>query len=194
MITHLTLSWIILKIGQTYFKNLAVFTPQDLWSMFSQFSTFSMKGLKPMLPSNGNQLISLQGSILILTGFRNFSDILMSYALREKYPYSEFFWSVFSRIRTEYGDLQIKSPYSVRMRENTDQKNSKYGYFLRSDATVLCILIYELLTMPGCFMLDTWYRQSYYSWMDNILFQNIIKIQISTIFPQSNENRSYNLC
>ena len=182
MITHLTLSWIILKIGQTYFKNLAVFTPQDLWSMFSQFSTFSMKGLKPMLPSNGNQLISLQGSILILTGFRNFSDILMSYALREKYPYSEFFWSVFSRIRTEYGDLQI------------NQKNSKYGYFLRSDATALCILIYELLTMTGCFMLDTWYRQSYYRWMDNILFQNIIKIQISTIFPQSNENRSYNLC
>ena len=29
-----------------------------------------------------------------------------------------FFWSVFSRIRTEYGI----SPYSVRMRKNTDQK------------------------------------------------------------------------
>ena len=25
-----------------------------------------------------------------------------------------------------------KFPYSVRMRENTDQRNSKYGYFLRS--------------------------------------------------------------
>ena len=24
-------------------------------------------------------------------------------------------------------------PYSVRMRENTDQNNSKYGHFLRSD-------------------------------------------------------------
>ena len=36
-----------------------------------------------------------------------------------------FFWSVFSRIRTEYGDfgdLHSKSPYSVRIRENTDQK------------------------------------------------------------------------
>ena len=30
------------------------------------------------------------------------------------------FWSVFSRIWTEYGDLRIKSPYSVGMRENTD--------------------------------------------------------------------------
>ena len=33
-----------------------------------------------------------------------------------------FFWSVFSRIRTECGDLFGKSPYSVRIRENTDQK------------------------------------------------------------------------
>ena len=33
-----------------------------------------------------------------------------------------FFWSVFSRIRTEYGEIQSISPYSVQMRENTDQK------------------------------------------------------------------------
>ena len=43
----------------------------------------------------------------------------------EKCPYSEFFWSVFSRIRTEYGDLFRKSPYSVQMLENTGQENSK---------------------------------------------------------------------
>ena len=30
-------------------------------------------------------------------------------------------------------DLLCKSPYSICMRENTDQKNSKYGHFLRSD-------------------------------------------------------------
>ena len=41
-------------------------------------------------------------------------------ALREKYPYSEFLRSVFSCIRTEYGDLPSKSPCSVRMRENVD--------------------------------------------------------------------------
>ena len=39
-----------------------------------------------------------------------------------KCPYSEFFWSLFSRIRTEYGDLLRKSPYLVRMQENKDQK------------------------------------------------------------------------
>ena len=33
-----------------------------------------------------------------------------------------FFGSVFSCIRTEYGDLLRKSPYSVRIQENTDQK------------------------------------------------------------------------
>ena len=31
-----------------------------------------------------------------------------------------FFWSLFSRIRTEYGEVLCISPYSVRMRENTD--------------------------------------------------------------------------
>ena len=46
------------------------------------------------------------------------------FTLRKKYPYLEFFWSVFSR------DTLI-SPYSVRMRENGDQKNSEYGHFSR---------------------------------------------------------------
>ena len=46
--------------------------------------------------------------------------------MRENCPYSEFFWSVLSRIRDEYGEIQSISPYSVRMRESTDQKNSEY--------------------------------------------------------------------
>ena len=29
-------------------------------------------------------------------------------SLREKCPYSEFFWSVFSRVRTEYGEIWSK--------------------------------------------------------------------------------------
>ena len=35
-----------------------------------------------------------------------------------------FFWSVFSRIRTKYGEIRRKSLYSVRIRENTDQKKT----------------------------------------------------------------------
>ena len=48
-------------------------------------------------------------------------------------PYSEFYWSAFSRIWTEYEEILRISPYSVRMRENTEQKNSKYGHFLCSE-------------------------------------------------------------
>ena len=33
-----------------------------------------------------------------------------------------FFWSVFSHIRTEYGEKLRISLYAVRMRESTDQK------------------------------------------------------------------------
>ena len=52
--------------------------------------------------------------------------------MRQNCPYSELFCFVFSRIQTEYGELRSVSPYSVRMRENTDQKNSKYEHFSRS--------------------------------------------------------------
>ena len=60
--------------------------------------------------------------------------IAVSYepTLRENFPYSELFWAVFSRIRTEYGEILRISPHSVQMRENVDQNNSKYGHFLRS--------------------------------------------------------------
>ena len=52
--------------------------------------------------------------------------------LRKKYPYSEFFWSAFPRIRTEYGEIFHISSYSVRLWENMDQENSEYGQFSRS--------------------------------------------------------------
>ena len=48
----------------------------------------------------------------------------MSPLLREKYPYSEFFWSLFSRIQTEYEEiLRIQSKYGkiqTRKSPNTD--------------------------------------------------------------------------
>ena len=57
--------------------------------------------------------------------------------MREKCPYSELFWSLFSHIRTEYEEMLRISPYSVRMQEYTDQNNSEYGHFLRS----VCLFI-----------------------------------------------------
>ena len=50
-------------------------------------------------------------------------------------------WSVFSHIRTEDGEIRSIFPYSVRMRENTDQENSKYGHFSRSDTFSLEVQI-----------------------------------------------------
>ena len=37
----------------------------------------------------------------------------------KKVQMRSFLWSVFSRIWTEHGDLRSKSPYSVRIWENT---------------------------------------------------------------------------
>ena len=65
-----------------------------------------------------------------------------SNALCEKCPYSVFFWSVFSCIRTKYGEIQSISPYSVRLRENTDQKNSEYGHFSCSDGSLWLLSSY----------------------------------------------------
>ena len=59
--------------------------------------------------------------------------LFFQHTLREKCPYSQLFWSVFSHIRIKHGEILRISPYSVRMRENTDQNNSEYGHFLRSD-------------------------------------------------------------
>ena len=50
---------------------------------------------------------------------------------------------VFSRIRTEYGEMRSISPYSFRMQENMDQKNSEYGHFLRGNNVISEILVLE---------------------------------------------------
>ena len=42
--------------------------------------------------------------------------------LRERCPNTEFFLVHIFRIWTKYGDFLSKSPYSVQMRKNTDQK------------------------------------------------------------------------
>ena len=44
-----------------------------------------------------------------------------------------FFWSAFSRIRTEYRHLVRKSPYSAKYRKMRTRKKSLFGHFLRSN-------------------------------------------------------------
>ena len=53
------------------------------------------------------------------------SKILKKYAERQcvkSVQTQSFFWSAFPCIRIEDGDLQSKSPYSVPIQENVDQK------------------------------------------------------------------------
>ena len=59
-------------------------------------------------------------------------------SLRENYPHSELFQSVFSRIRTEYGEI----------RSITDQNNSKYGHFLPR--------VYRTLKIKLLMLFETW--------------------------------------
>ena len=49
----------MLKNNQTYFKNLAVFTPQDFESMFGHFSTLVNKGLSANPTKWSNKLKQL---------------------------------------------------------------------------------------------------------------------------------------
>ena len=74
----------------------------------------------------------VSGQKISLTEFFNFqvcnypTKKFAQNALRKNCLHSELFWSVFSRIRTEYGEILRNS---VQMRENTDQNNSEYGHF-----------------------------------------------------------------
>ena len=64
--------------------------------------------------------------ILCIKGLRDFEG---KFPLREKYPNTEFFLVRIFLYFIEYGDLRSKSPYSVRIKENTDQKESVFGFF-----------------------------------------------------------------
>ena len=59
--------------------------------------------------------------------------------LREKCPNTEFFWPVFSRIRTEYGEI-------VQMRENTDQKKLRIWTLFTKYSLILTCTLPSVLT------------------------------------------------
>ena len=58
----------------------------------------------------------------------------LSVSQLEKCSYSELFWSVFSRIRTEYREIRRISLYA-------DQNNFEYGHFLHSVYGKVLLLI-----------------------------------------------------
>ena len=74
--------------------------------------------------------------------------------VREKCQIRSNFWSVFSLIRTEYGEILCISPYSVRMRESTDQKLLRI-WTLFTQWLVTFLLVYENYYALGKDMLIT---------------------------------------
>ena len=58
--------------------------------------------------------------------------------LRKKCPYLEFFWYVFSRIRTKYEDLRSEYPYSAQIRENADQEKLLLLLFTQTEVYHAC--------------------------------------------------------
>ena len=63
--------------------------------------------------------------------------------LREKCQIRSNFWSLFSLIRTEYGEILCISPYSVRMRESTDQKLLRIWTLHAVISYMFFFLVYE---------------------------------------------------
>ena len=51
----------------------------------------------------------------------------ISFPLRKKYPYLELFWSAFSRIRTEYGEILECGKMRTRITPNTDTFHAVFG-------------------------------------------------------------------
>ena len=58
-----------------------------------------------------------------------------------------FFWSVFSHIWTEHGEILI-SPYSVQIQENTDQKKTPYLETFHAVVRALERLINRIRVVP----------------------------------------------
>ena len=61
--------------------------------------------------------------VIVTYSYSRFKIIICLQHCMKSAQIRNFFWSVFSCIWTEYGGLQSKSPYSIRIQENTDQRN-----------------------------------------------------------------------
>ena len=63
----------------------------------------------------------IQNALIAFRNQENFSLFENKHCVKSVQIRS-YFWSLFSCIQNDYGHLLSKSPYSVRIQENTDQK------------------------------------------------------------------------
>ena len=156
---------ILVLLGPSFFtlilnKVVSPFELTPLYPYMNRFylnwfiSTSSCQLLKCLLRKVGSYFLEI---ILKSHSIASVSSTSRNYhlrSLRKKCLFSELFWFVFSRIRTEYRELLHISPYSVQMRENTNQNNSEYGCFSRSDnwkntSLMLLISFLDFLIVNG---------------------------------------------
>ena len=105
----------------------------DQWHEMDHQSLVNLQKSNSFAPKKTPLAQKMKFSFKDFHGFlRVCSHLLKKPSQRKKCPCSELFWSAFSRIRTEYGEIRRISPYSVQMRKNEDQNNSECGHFLRS--------------------------------------------------------------
>ena len=85
-----------------------------------------------------------------------------------------FFWSVFSRIRTEYGKIFLISLHLVRIWEYTDQKKTPYL------DTFHAVLLIRLIS----YLEDSVIRVLIFLWQFNLsLFSNLYGRQVAPPVP-----------
>ena len=101
-------------------------TPQSLCNKFNHINSLTQA---QNLLSNMMSKSLLRIGLNLVTCPKGYLSFKFGLTLLEKSSYSDFSWPVFFHIQTEYGEILRSFPYSVQMRENAAQKNSKYGNF-----------------------------------------------------------------
>ena len=118
---------------------------QDLWSII--LSLYEKIKIRENLFSDIFYVVWVYTSFYLPINLKLCTEV----AQRQMCPYSELFWSAFSRIWTEYGEIRSISPYPVWKRENAVQNTSEHGHFLRkvdSPETAEIVPFYKIST-PG---------------------------------------------
>ena len=126
--------------------------------LYSVLHSYSIATSYPVFRKFHKKLSCNTVSLCLCRFFRFLSkaDLTLQPPLREKCSYSEFFLSVFSRIRTEYG-----------MWENISQKKSEYGSAFLVIGSIWSIFLSNIL----------WLRDSVF--IGIILFRNVLIISSS---------------
>ena len=105
---------------QVFLSNLLFF---EKFSSFQQSVYFILQSLNiSILKVNWHFNTAFSQNVIFGRFLALVSQISQESTAWKSVQIQSFFWSVFSHIQTEYGEIIRISPYSVRMRENTDQK------------------------------------------------------------------------